>query len=514
MSFQEVSEVFSKLVKSVADVYRGYHQYTMIETICCGMLIGEPVLLIGSHGVFKTSMAAFIGNLFDKPVVTLRHKFKGREELEKFFDELAGRLNVDCKNLMSNLVDGVNIEYEQYNDVVTVNIEIDLVKHPAAETLGSVRRVPVRVFNMQVNDQMDPEDIMGYSIDHPAILGQKPPHAVKSGKISGADIVVIDECFNAPRLLSKLHHALNEKVVDTNIGQIETKPLAWILATNPLNQFYQTNLQIVNVATADRYALSARSLPPSAQEVLLMNERWKKMKLAKKIPVELVYQARKYIEEVTIPEEFIVFCMGIVSHLSRCYFATSTSVRYEESKDPFETDKECSLCIYNEYPCGLANVGKVRTMIRLQQAMKAHAFLNMRQTADYADLNYALLAVLPHRLSWNNKEFLAQYGSIYTATKELINKYILYFTSSRLNIREIEDLIKKPDATQAKELREKYADALVIRALLDEIIDMIKEAARKKDETTALDILEPQLKLKMAIESINASANTATKAKR
>jgi len=44
MSFQDVSQALNKLQRTVAEVYRGYYQYTMAETIFCGLLTGEPVL--------------------------------------------------------------------------------------------------------------------------------------------------------------------------------------------------------------------------------------------------------------------------------------------------------------------------------------------------------------------------------------------------------------------------------------------------------------------------------------
>lgn len=503
MSFDDISQALNKLVKSVAEVYRGYYQYIMIETVFSGLLISEPVLLIGSHGTFKTSLASFVGNLFDKPVVTLGERFASRDELERFFEDIGSKIRLDPERLMRNLVDGVNVEYEQVGSQLHVKVELDVAKHPEAAKLGDVERKPISVFSIQVNDQMDPEDVLGYGVDHPAILGMKPPHAVKAGRLAGADLVCLDELFNAPRLLSKMHHALNEKVVDTTVGPIEVRPLTWILCTNPLNDFYQTNIRIVNTATLDRYALSARSLPPSAQEILIMVER--SLKIRKRAPIELIYEARRLMGEVAVPEEFIVFCLGLVSHLSRCYFSTAKGKRAEENKDPFETEKDCSLCIYKDYPCGIANVGKVRTMIRLQQAIKAHALLNMRNEASEEDLSFALLSVLPHRLSWNNREFLSEHGSIFPATKKLVEKYAELFTAQIERIREVEGLIKKPNAAKALELKAKYADAPVVRAVLDEIMDMMKESAKKRGDAETLHELEPPLNVKGAIQALKRS---------
>ncbi len=503
MSFEDVSQALNRLVMSVAEVYRGYHQYAMIEAIFSGLLIGEPVLLIGSHGTFKTSMASFVGKLFDKPVVVLKRSFRSLASAEKFFEDLGPALKADPEQLMRNLLDGVNVEYQQAGGNLSVKVEVDAVKHGEAAKLGEPERVPLRVFSMQVNDQMDPEDILGYGVDHPAVLGMKPPHAVKSGRLAGADYVVLDEIFNAPRLLSKLHHALNEKVVDTTVGPIEVRPVAWVLATNPLNEFYQTNLRLINAATADRYALSARSLPPSAQEILLMAERWRRLGLKKRAPVELVYEARRLMDEVAVPEEFTVFCLGLISHLSRCYFSTARGRRAEESKDPFEAEKDCSLCIYGkDYPCGIANVSKVRATIRLQQAMKAHALINMRREAVEDDLSFALLSVLPHRLSWNSQEFLAEHGSAFTAAKALVERYAELFEAQHMRLKEVEELIKKPDVTKAQKLKAKYADAPIVRGMLDEVVDMMKESARKKGDAETLQALEPPLKIKSAIQAL------------
>jgi len=125
----------------------------MAETIFCGLLTGSPVLLIGSHGTMKSSMASFIGSLFDKPVVMVEESVKSRNSLERFFEDLAGKLKVDPECLMRNLVDGVNIEYEQIGKTLNIRVEINVVKHPQAKKLGEPVRKPIEVFSMQVNDQ-------------------------------------------------------------------------------------------------------------------------------------------------------------------------------------------------------------------------------------------------------------------------------------------------------------------------------------------------------------------------
>lgn len=505
---EDVSQMLNKLVKTVAEVYRGYHQFMMSQTVFSGLLLGEPILLIGSHGTMKTSMANFIGNLFDKPVVVVETTVKNRGEIENFFEDLGKTLNVSPEDLMRNLVEAINVSYDQTGDTLKITVEIGLIQYPAAKTLGKTRRKPLSIFSQQVNNKTDPEEVLGYGIDHPAVLGMKPPHAIKAGKIAGADYVVLDEIFGAPMLLSKLHHALNEKVVDTTVGPIITKPLCWVLCTNPINKFYMTNYAVVNCATLDRYALSTRSLPPSSQEILAMQAKWKSLKTSTRVPIELIYSARKQLEQIKMPDELMIFCLSLASHLSKCYFAPSTGKRSEVARDPFETEKDCSLCIFHDLPCGLANVGKTRTIIRLQQAITAHALLEMKKEADEDDLIFALMSVLPHRLSWNSQDFLSEKGDIFTATKGLVEEYAEQFARHYQQIKEVEQLITNKNPELAKQLQTKYFDAPIVRSLLDELTDMLKESALKKGDKETVEKLDPKINLARAIQLLKGNNQT------
>lgn len=149
MSFEDVSHALNTLVKGVSEVYRGYQQYTMIETIFTGLLTGEVVLLIGSHGLLKTtSMASFIGRLFSKPVVRLRESFESLERLESWLQDIAKTLGVDWWMLERNLINGIQVEYDERGGKLNVNVEVDVSKHPNAEKLGETEREPLEVFSI------------------------------------------------------------------------------------------------------------------------------------------------------------------------------------------------------------------------------------------------------------------------------------------------------------------------------------------------------------------------------
>jgi len=66
-------------------------------------------------------------------------------------------------------------------------------------------------------------------------------------------------------------------------------------------------------------------------------------------------------------------------------------------------------------------------------------------------------------------------------------------------------LIKKPDPKAATDHKAKYRDAPVVRAFLDEVVDMMKESAKKKGDVASLEVLEPKLRITNALEAVKTS---------
>jgi hypothetical protein len=73
----------------------------------------------------------------------------------------------------------------------------------------------------------------------------------------------------------------------------------------------------------------------------------------------------------------------------------------------------------------------------------------------------------------------------------------------------VEELIKKPNAKHATELKITFRDAPVARAILDEIVDMMKESAKKKGDTATLEALESKLNIEDAIKALRSKRNEA-----
>lgn len=468
------------VIQELAKVYRGKSQHLALKTIFVGLITGEPVLLIGPHGTFKSSMAAFVGRTMEKPVAVLSTDAKSFGDIEAFAESLGKEIGADPEVLMQNRALGVNVEYTDYPGYVRVKATVDLARH---KINADEKTAPISVFSAQINDQMDPEDILGYAVHHKALLGNKPPHVIKTGKLSGADYVVLDEAFAAPRLMSKLHTAVNEKVVDTAIGPVPIAPLTFVFCTNPWNQFYQTNPKVVNAATLDRFLASCEVDAPSAAEILYTMNALKGYKILSRLPAQDLLAAREEADSVKIPSEIMRFCVGLVSALSSCYFSPTKDEIRDQRVSPFLIDKDCSICRYSKSICAFANVGKVRSIASLMKVMKASAFIEGRKEAGTEDLEFALKTALPHRMIFS-QDYIFEKGTPHAASWDIVGRYA-WMTKSFSEM--IQKIMGITNAEEAAAVRTEVMDNPSLRALVDDVIDAMKGS--KKDELPA-DLLD------------------------
>ena len=500
----------ASVLAAVSGVYRGHSQFIALKGILAAMITGEPILLIGSHGTFKSSMAHFMGNIFEKPVFTVSTDARSFGEIERFFEDLGKELNVSPELLMQNRADGVDVVYQDYPGYTRVRATVDLTKHPVRR--DDARMVPITVFSRQVNDQIDPEDLLGYGVQHRAVLGEKPPHVVKAGKLAGADLVILDEAFTSPRLLNKLHTVMNEKVVETTVGPVRISPLCFIFCTNPWSQYYQTNVKLVNAATLDRFLMSVPTDPPSGAEILAVVEALRAVQIRGRAPVEMIYEARREMERVEVPPDILRFCLGLVAALSTCYFSPSSGSVAKSPMNPFMVDRDCTLCRYKNAICSIASIGKVRSLLSLKRVMAASAVIRGSRTADGADLEFALRTVLPHRLVFNDAAFLAEAGTIHNAVVRLVNRYADEMERYAPHLEKMMDLPANPTWQQVESLMKEVQDAPPLRAILDDIILMMKETCEKKGERIP-DAFAEHIRIGEAIGAFTPKASrTAQKA--
>ena len=237
------------VMKATTQLYRGITQAQMVEALFMGLLTGEPVLFVGEHASLKSSLSDFTARIFEKPVVHIKESFDNPPELELWILDISKKLELDEELLTKNLIDGINVEYAEYSGKVHCSIAIDAAKYRRAEAIRESVHEPIWYFSRQLTDQDQPEDILGFVVEHPALLGHMPPHLVKKGRLTGSDFGFLDEIFSSPLLLAHLHRALNEKVYDTTIGQATIRPIGIVAATNFWNDYYPTNPKLASMAS-------------------------------------------------------------------------------------------------------------------------------------------------------------------------------------------------------------------------------------------------------------------------
>lgn len=449
-----------ELLKFLQEIYKGN---AATETVAVGLIAGDPILLIGPHGTFKTSIASFIGGLFEKEVCVLEERCSTFQEIEAFCERLANELSssraekIDAESVMNNTIPHLDVEYSDYPGYTRVRATIDCHAYP----INAERKfVPISTFKCQINDQLEPEDILGYGVQHRAVLGNKPPHVVKKGKLAGADYVVLDEAFAAPRLLSKLHTAVNEKFVDTTVGPVRIDPLTFVFCTNPWNTFYQTNPRIFNAATLDRFLASAEVLPPTGAQTLYTTKALRELTVVSKLRVETVLEARAALEAVTLPNDVMRTFVAITAILGNCYFSPTDGDIASEALNPFMIEKDCQSCRYNKSACAVANLGKVRALLSLTKVARAHAVLRGDKIVDEEDAAFALKSALPHRLVFNGDAVLE---GLTKATSKLLDRLAEELAAYAPLVK---DILKNGRDNEA--LKKKIADVPTLRAVLDD----------------------------------------------
>jgi hypothetical protein len=160
----------------MVSLYPSYSQRKAIEAIFVAMLNRKPtILLLGPHATMKSSMILKLGSRILKPQATYTTVL---DTSFKKIDALAHALNVDSERLLRNIVSGINVEYTQIRDTLYCKVEVNCAKYSSPEVEGwdrRVERVTLEVFTELVSTNVDPEEVFGYPIEHPAILGMKPP---------------------------------------------------------------------------------------------------------------------------------------------------------------------------------------------------------------------------------------------------------------------------------------------------------------------------------------------------
>jgi hypothetical protein len=464
----------------MASLYPSYSQRKAIEAIFVAMLSRKPtILLLGPHATMKTSMILKIGSRVLKPHATYTTVL---DSSFRKIDDLAQEFKVDSERLLRNLVAGINVEYTQIKDAVHCKVEVNCARYSSPEVDGwsrKVERVPLEVFTELVSTNVDPEEVFGYPIEHPTILGLKPPHFYKKRKATNADIVFLDEFYKNAFVGAQAHSLMNEKCYDSSLGRVDVDYLLFAAATNPFTQAYGTNIAALqDIASLDRFTVSAFVLPPETPNVPLVMEALARDEANPRyFGVETILEARREKDSVEVPPELFVYTSALLTSLDSCYFSIRDGERASRRIDPFSVNKQCNLCVYDGSTCSYGSASKTRPLAIFEETVKASAYVRGKSSAEEGDLYYVLPLILQHRIKFNERKLK---GDMEANTEKIIEAFSKRILGAGDHIKRIFDCLKARDVKTLLQIRNDLIDFVEIRSLIDEYILQIASAQRMR----------------------------------
>jgi len=453
------------IVKLMVSRY-GLEHEDSAKTLLLGMLMGVPVISIGTHGHFKTSKVRYLASLFfDKNVYLKKDILGSQEQVREEVAKVARLLGYDEERFIHNLERNVNVEYEilkhdkiDGTKLFRVRIRLPEIKDEKVkerlikELAWSVdeREEPIRFVFAQVKDKTRVEDVFGWTNEEIAYLHDLPPHLVKKGKACDAQILLIDEAFANPIFLSALHKAMNEGLYSTSLGDAILGFEFVVLTTNPINRYYGTNVDMVNFATLDRYGLATFTDHVLSSSLLHAMEKFKD-EPKPIIPLDTLRRIRMLVDKVKIPSEIINFISLLTTAFSVCFFTTSESdLKSVKPRDPFLFERYCESCVFGESGCycSKAVFSKPRAFINLVKAIKAHALYRGSDTANEEDLAWAIEHVLPHRMQYSEAVMERHGNDMKRAFEDALTSFLKEYKD---NIGIIEETFEKKLKGRIKE---------------------------------------------------------------
>lgn len=227
---------------------------------------------------------------------------------------------------------------------------------------------------IQFTPDLLPSDITGTEIYQPE---SKEKFIFQKGPIF-SNLILADEINRSPaKVQSALLEAMEERQVSVAGKTYKMDPLFMVLATQ--NPVEQEGTYPLPEAQMDRFLMHVMIDYPdddSELEILRLNraEQFTKEKEAKKLSPEVVFEARKEIDQVTISENMEKYIVDLVS-----------ATRYPSK--------------YNEEIAGWIDFGaSPRGSIAIDRASRTHAWMNGKNFVDPDNIRAVVHDCLRHRL--------------------------------------------------------------------------------------------------------------------
>ncbi|PSN86359.1 hypothetical protein B9Q03_11735 [Candidatus Marsarchaeota G2 archaeon OSP_D] len=476
MAFREFSALFA-----------GKSQQVAARALFASLITDGKVLLVGAHGAFKSSMIRALSSLISTKYAVAEKEFSDVREVKEALSSAASKLGVNLEELERNLVYGVNMKYGDAFGVKKLTLEIDEAYHEEAPRLKEcgfsvkeeVRRLPSFVMLVSPSDEI--QDYVGHPVTSKVLRGDWPPHLEKENSIAHAPFILLDEMFVNPKLAAAMHTFVNEKEIHyPGLGTIRTDYLLFAAATNPVNENYQTNPNLRNMATLDRFTICAFVSTPDSRSV---EETIRKLEILKDVPPlideKTIFSARSEVEKMPIEKDAEQKLMLLADVLDSCFFSTAQMERRERGTSPFLIQHECSLCVFKDTCLArFASVSTTRFVISVEKVAKAVAYLSGKQKAEMEDVAAAIFYVLPHRAKWSEDFIEENGGNVQRAVVGLLERFSYFLRKYEQDVKRVVEASEKGDVTTLLTIlglnpnapKEAVGDVAFVKALADQAL--------------------------------------------
>ncbi len=328
---------------------------------------------------------------------------------------------------------------------------------------------PLKKFFLLVKERHTPSDVF-YTYHLPSLMkGEEKiiPKAID------AEAVFLDEPFTNQLITSALKDFLEERVYD----RFQCKWLFFTAASNPPNLYYETVMQLKNLADLDRFdvviPIEARlgmSLYEIAEQMAEAKERHPKPEIGFRIDVGNLPRVRNEILSLGVSKEALSWLTLFAHSLSVCAYEDEDRQKHILDKFSVLESLPCSTCPFRQHKlCSKYALQPNRFIRSTIMLAKALAWLKGDEEVGIGHVGIAVKYTLPLRLVIINEALKHRIPTLKALAQQCIRDFDEWCSESGKHfMRSLEralDSLKELDFPKALKALEGYHNDPVLWAL-------------------------------------------------
>ncbi|RLF21475.1 MAG: hypothetical protein DRN15_11120 [Thermoprotei archaeon] len=342
---------------------------------------------------------------------------------------------------------------------------------------------PLKKFFLLVKERHTPFDVF-YTYHLPSLMkGEERivPKAIE------AEAVFLDEPFTNQLITSALKDFLEEKVYD----RFQCKWLFFTAASNPPNLYYETVMQLKNLADLDRFDVVipietrlGMSLYEIARQMTEAKERHPKPEMNFRIDISDIPKVRSQILSIKVSKQALSWLALFAHSLSVCAYEDEDRHKHILDKFSVLESLPCNTCPFKQHRlCSKYALQPNRFIRSTIMLAKAIAWLRGNSEVKLEHIRLAVNYTLPLRLVIVNEALKHRIPTIKALVQQCIRDFDEWCRERGKYLTEaLENIFKalsKLDLSRAYEILEGYYNDPILWVLSTDIRHWLQEVRRK-----------------------------------